>query len=81
MNARLGPLLQFWITGQEMQRSGLTWSNVGYRTLPDKSLSRRLVLGKPIVGLFLIYRKLKSLIIHISRVEIINHSYWIEIFL
>ena len=26
-------------------------------------------------GLFLIYRKLKSLIIHISRVEIINHSY------
>ena len=49
MNARLGPLLQFWITGQEMQRSGLTCSNVGYRTLPDKSLSRRLVLGKPIV--------------------------------
>ena len=27
------------------------------------------------IGLFLIYRKLKSLIIHISRVEIINHSY------
>ena len=26
-------------------------------------------------GLFLIYRKLKSLIIHISRAEIINHSY------
>ena len=49
MNARLGPLLQFWITGQEMQRSGLTCSNVGYRTLPDKSLSRRLVSGKPIV--------------------------------
>ena len=32
-------------------------------------------LSVPNLGLFLIYRKLKSLIIHISRVEIINHSY------
>ena len=26
-------------------------------------------------GVFLIYQKLKSLIIHIPRVEIVNHSY------
>ena len=36
---------------------------------------KRSLQDMEILGLFLIYRKLKSLIIHISRVEIINHSY------
>ena len=47
-----------------------------YVALGSKSRPRAFAkLNDNKFGLFLIYRKLKSLIIHIPRVEIVNHSY------
>ena len=72
----LSPVVPWgWGGGGESKEGVLCKGPYESARFPPSRWRHRAIQVKKFRGLFLIYRKLKSLIIHILRVEIINHSY------